>query len=36
MAGAKFGEYLGAVVVAAGFAGGEKDTRVGARGDDPV
>ena len=36
VAGVEFGEKLGAVVVAAGFAGGEKDTRVGARGDDPV
>jgi len=36
VAGAKFGEDLGAVVVPAGFAGREKDARVGARDDDPV
>jgi len=33
MTPAKFGEELGAVVVAAGFAGREKDARVGARDD---
>jgi uncharacterized protein YdeI (YjbR/CyaY-like superfamily) len=33
VASAKFGEELGAVVVAAGFAGREKDARVGARDD---
>ena len=32
--GAEFGDDLGAVVVAGGFAGGEKDARIGVRGDE--
>ena len=35
-AGAELGEDLGAVVVAAGFAGREEDARVGCCGDEPV
>ena len=35
-AGAEFGDELGTVVVAAGFAGGEEDARIGGRCDRPV